>query len=115
MALAIFGIAAGGVLAALGNHLKNVSFMQDHSRALRIASRELNAARRAALPQEGEIEGAQDRFFWTVRTTTEGLGEWPGLEGAAGTPMILSVVVQWGDRADGPLTGRVRLDGLEVF
>jgi len=57
VALAIFAIAAGGTLVALGHHLKNVSFLQDHSRAVRIASREMNALRRMTTLSEEETEG----------------------------------------------------------
>jgi type II secretion system protein I len=115
VALAIFGIAAGGVLVALGHHLKNVSFLQDHSRAVRIASREMNALRRMTSFEEGETEGAEDRFSWTAQVTTEGLDEWTGLEDATGTPALLSVTVQWSDSEGGPSLGKVHLDGFDVF
>ncbi len=115
MALAIFAIAAGGTLVALGHHLKNVSFLQDHSRAVRIASREINALRRMTTVPEEETEGSEDRFSWTSLAGTEGLDEWSGLTSATGTPVRLSVTVQWSDSAGGPATGKVRLDGFEVF
>lgn len=113
VALAIFAIAAGGTLVALGHHLKNVSFLQDHSRAVRIASREMNAMRR--VKSVSETEGSEDRFSWTSLVSTEGLDEWPGLTSATGTPVRLSVTVQWSDSAGGPVAGKVRLDGFEVF
>lgn len=115
MALAIFAIAAGGVLVALGHHLKNVSFLQDHSRAVRIASREMDAMRRLKSAAEEEKDGSEDRFSWTSLTSTEGLDEWPGLTSATGTPVRLSVAVQWSDSAGGPAAGKVRLDGFEIF
>ena len=115
MALAIFAIAAGGVLVALGHHLKNVSFLQDHSRAVRIASREMNAMRRMPTALEEVVEGSEDRFSWKSLASTEGLEEWPGLTSSTGTPVRLSVTVQWSDSAGGPATGKVRLDGFEVF
>jgi type II secretion system protein I len=115
VALAIFGVAAGGVLVALGHHLKNVSFLQDHSRAVRIASREMNTLRRMTTFEEGETEGAEDRFSWVSQVTTEGLDEWPGLEDATGTPALLSVTVQWSDSEGGPSLGKVHLDGFDVF
>lgn len=115
VALAIFGIAAGGVLVALGHHLKNVAFMQDHARAVRIASREMNTLRQMKTFEEGETAGAEDRFTWTKLVTTEGLDEWPGLAEAAGTPALLSVTVQWSDSEGGPSLGKVHLDGFEVF
>jgi len=115
VALAIFAIAAGGVLVALGHHLKNVSFLQDHSRAVRIASREMDAMRRLKSAAEEEKDGSEDRFSWTSLTSTEGLDEWPGLTSATGTPVRLSVAVQWSDSAGGPAAGKVRLDGFEIF
>jgi len=115
VALAIFAIAAGGVLVALGHHLKNVSFLQDHARAVRIASREMDTMRRLKSATEEEKEGSEDRFSWTSLTSTEGLDEWPGLTSATGTPVRLSVTVQWSDSAGGPAAGKVRLDGFEVF
>ncbi len=115
VALAIFGIAAGGVLVALGHHLKNVSFMQDHARAVRIASREMNTLRQMKTFEEGETDGAEDRFTWTKLVATEGLDEWPGLAEATGTPALLSVTVQWSDSEGGAPLGKVHLDGFEVF
>jgi type II secretion system protein I len=115
VALAIFAIAAGGVLVALGHHLKNVSFLQDHARAVRIASREMDTMRRLKSATEEEKDGSEDRFSWTSLTSTEGLDEWPGLTSATGTPVRLSVTVQWSDSAGGPAAGKVRLDGFEVF
>ena len=115
VALAIFAIAAGGTLVALGHHLKNVSFLQDHSRAVRIASREMNALRRMTTLPEAEKEGSEDRFSWISTAGTEGLEEWPGLTSSTGTPMRLSVAVQWSDREGAPATGKVRLAGFEVF
>ncbi len=115
VALAIFGIAAGGILVALGHHLKSVSFMQDNARAVRIATREMNALRRTASLDEEETAGAEDRFSWTTLVSTEGLAEWPGLENANGTPVLLSVTVQWSDSEGGPALGKVHLDGFEVF
>ena len=112
IALAIFGIAAAGVLAALGNHLKNTTFMNDHARAVRIASREMDSLRRApagsSVFAESEITGSEDEFVWTAQITTDGLEEWPGIADASGTPMLLTVTVEWNG-------GRVRLDGFEVF
>jgi len=115
VALAIFGIAAGGVLVALGHHLKNVSFLQDHARAVRIASREMNALRRTADADAGEMDAFEDRFFWTTQVRTDGLDDWPGLEDSAGTPARLSVTVQWSDSEGGPPLGKVHLDGFDIF
>jgi type II secretion system protein I len=115
LALAIFGISAVGVLVALGNHLKNVSFLQDHARAVRIASREMNAMRRLTAFEEGETEGSEDRFTWTKQLTTEGLDVWPGLDAASGTPVLLAVTVKWSDTEGGSAVGKVHLDGFEVI
>lgn len=115
VALAIFGIAAGGVLVALGHHLKNVSFLQDHEHAVRIASREMNAMRRLPAFEEAETSGVEDRFSWTSQITTDGLDDWPGLDSATGTPARLSVTVQWSDREGGPALGKVHLDGFDVL
>jgi len=114
VALAIFGIAAGGILVALGHHLKNVTYLKDYAQAVRIASREMNALRRNASLDVPE-EGADGRFVWTAEVSTDGLDEWPGLENADGTPVRLAVTVQWRDHADGPALGKVHLDGFEVF
>ena len=115
VALAIFAIAAGGILVALGHHLKNVSFLQDHSRAVRIASREMNALRRMTTLPEEETEGSEERFKWTSTATTDGLDDWPGLTSSTGTPVRLSVTVQWSDSEGGPATGKVHLDGFAVY
>ena len=115
VALAIFGIAAGGILVALGHHLKNVSFLQDNSRAVRIASREMNAMRRMTTLPEEEAEDSEGRFSWTSTATADGLDEWPGLTSATGTPVRLSVTVQWSDSEGGPATGKVHLDGFSVY
>ena len=115
VALAIFAIAAGGVLVALGHHLKNVSFLQDHSRAVRIASREMNALRRMTSLPEEEKEGSEDRFTWVSQVNTDGLDEWPGLDSSTGTPARISVTVQWSDSEGGPSSGKVHLDGFGVF
>jgi type II secretion system protein I len=114
VALAIFGIAAGGVLVALGHHLKNVSYLQDHARAVRIASREMNALRRNA-SIEDELEGSDGRFVWTAQAVTDGLDDWPGLENTESTPARLSVTVQWSDSEGGPVAGQVKLDGFDIF
>lgn len=115
VALAIFAIAAGGVLVALGHHLKNVSFLQDHSRAVRIASREMNVLRRMTTLPEEEKEGSEDRFSWVSTASTEGFDEWPGLTSATGTPARISVTVQWSDSEGRTPSGKVRLDGFGVF
>lgn len=114
VALAVFGIAAGGVLVALGHHLKNVSFLQDHGRAVRIASREMNAMRRLPAFEEAETNGVEDRFSWISQITADGLDDWPGLDSATGTPARLSVTVQWSDGEGGPALGKVHLDGFDV-
>jgi hypothetical protein len=67
-----------------------------------------------SLPED-VTEGSDGRFAWTSQVSTEGLEEWPGLDSANGTPVLLKVTVQWSDSEGGPLTGKVHLDGVEVF
>lgn len=115
VALALFAIAASGILTAMGNHLKQVSFMQDHAHALRLATREMNALRRMKVLEAGETAGVEGRFTWQTAAETEGFDDWPGLAGLPGTPARLRVSVQWGDTEAGPTNGQVRLDGFAYF
>ncbi|MFA5689173.1 MAG: prepilin-type N-terminal cleavage/methylation domain-containing protein [Kiritimatiellales bacterium] len=108
IALTILGIAAGGILTALGSHLKNVTFIKDHAQAVRIATREMDSLRRAPEFSEDEISGDENGFAWTAGITTEGFDEWPGIEFAAGTPAQLNITVTW----DG---GKVQMSGFKVF
>lgn len=114
VALAVFGIAAGGILVALGHHIKNVSYIQDHARAVRIASREMDSLRRIQTLEE-ETDGSEDRFSWVTQVSTDGMDDWPGLDEADGAPVLLTVTVEWRDHEEGPVTGRVRLEGFDVF
>ena len=119
VALTIFAIGAGGILVALGNHLRNVSYMEDQARAVRIASREINELRRAEEYDDNEYEGSEDRFVWEARMHSEDLSQWPVIddveESADGTPAQLEAVVRWSDVAGGELTHQVRLEGFDVF
>jgi type II secretion system protein I len=89
VALAVFGIAAGGMLVTLGHHIKNVSYIQNHARAVRIASREMDSLRRVQSLEE-ETDGSEDRFNWTAQVSTDGMDEWPGIDDVDGTPVLLT-------------------------
>lgn len=115
VALALFAIAASGILVAMGNHLKQVSFMQDHAHAVRLATREMNVLRRMTVFEAGENTGVEGRFTWKTTAETDGLDDWPGLTGLPGTPARLSVTVQWSDAEVGPTNGQVRLDGFAYY
>ena len=115
VALALFAIAASGILVAMGNHLKQVSFMQDHAQAVRLATREMNALRRMSVLEAGENTGVEGRFTWKATAETDGLDDWPGLSGLPGTPARLCVTVHWSDREAGPTNGQVRLDGFAYY
>jgi hypothetical protein len=107
------------MLVALGNHLRNVSYMEDQARAVRIASREINELRRSEEYEEMETEGAEDRFVWVAEMHSDDLSEWPAIdaieESSGETPAQLRVVVRWSDVDEGELTHQVRLEGFEVF
>ena len=115
VALTVFAIAASGILTALGNHLRQVSYVQDQAKALRLAAREMDALRRMSPFEAGEVSGTEDRFTWTATADAEGLDDWPGLADAPGIPARLRVVVSWSDEADGPTNGVVRLDGFAHY
>ena len=119
VALTVFAIGAGGMLVALGNHLRNVSYIEDQARAVRIASREINELRRSEEYEAMETEGAEDRFVWVAEMHSDDLSEWPAIdaieESSGGTPAQLRVVVRWSDVEAGELTHQVRLEGFEVF
>jgi type II secretion system protein I len=119
VALTVFAIGAGGMLAALGNHLRNVSYMESHARAVRIATRELNDLRLSDEFEEMEEEGEDGRFVWVSRMHTEGLEDWPAVdvieEDSGKTLARLEVVVQWSNVEGGELTHKVRLEGCDIF
>ena len=120
VALTIFAIGAGGILVALGNHLRSVSYMEDQSRAVRIASREINELRRSEEYDDMGYEGSEDRFVWVAQMHSDDLSRWPAIDDIEdsaddGTPAQLEVVVRWSDVAGGELTHQVRLEGFDVF
>ena len=66
VALVVFSIGVSGLLVALGYHLKDITFTQDHARAVRIASREMNTLRRMKYFPEQEVSGEEGRFVWSA-------------------------------------------------
>lgn len=121
IALVIFAITVGGLLETLGNHLRNVSFTEDHARAVRIASREMNSLRRLTYFSEEEIQGEEGRFVWLATVEESDLDDMPGMDSSeessrnASKPCLMNVTVQWSDSAGGELTKRVNLQGYELF
>lgn len=118
VALAVFGIAAGGMLAVLGNHMRDVSYMQDQARAVRIARREMDTLQRMSTFQPLEDSGEEDRFSWTTLVTDDIPVEVPGEEfndDAASDDEILAyleVQVSWSETSGGSPSKRVRLRAL---
>lgn len=118
VALAVFGIAAGGMLAVLGNHMRDVSYMQDQARAVRIARREMDTLQRMSTFQPLEDSGEEDRFSWTTLVTDDIPVEVPGEEfndDAASDAEILAyleVQVSWSETSGGSPSKRVRLRAL---
>ncbi len=120
VALVVFAIGVSGMLVALGHHMKEVSFSEDHARAIRIATREMNALRRFKYIPNTEIEGEEGRYIWTAEVeemdddlpgvTSDEAGRSRGLK-----PYAMSVLVQWSDVEGGELRRKVELQGLELF
>ncbi len=120
VALVVFAIGVSGMLVALGHHMKDVSFSEEYARALRIATREMNALRRFKFVPTAEIEGGQGRYVWTAAIeemddelpgmTSDEAGRSRGLQ-----PYSMSVLVQWSDVEGGELRRKVELQGLELF
>ena len=118
IALTVFAIGAGGMLMALGNHLRNVSFLEDQAHAVRIAARELDELRTSEEFDEEEVTGSEGRFVWVARMHIDDVSEWPEIdtieEDSELTIAQLDVVVQWGDVDGGDMTHRVHLEGLNA-
>jgi len=120
VALVVFAIGVSGMLVALGHHMKDVSFSEDHARGIRIATREMNALRRFKFVPTVEIEGEEGRYVWIAEVeemdddlpgiTSDEAGRSRGLK-----PYALSVLVQWSDVEGGELRRKVELRGLELF
>ena len=120
IALVVFAIGVSGMLVALGHHMKEVSFSEDHARAIRIATREMNALRRFKFMPDSEMTCEQGRYVW--RTEVEEVDdELPGITideaglSGASKPCSMSVLVQWSDVEGGELKRKVELQGLELF
>jgi type II secretion system protein I len=118
VALAVFAIAAGGLLAVLGNHMRDVSYLQDQARAVRIARREMDALQRMSSFQTLEESGESGRFSWTRRMTEELPEDLPGEEfadssaGDSDVLALLQVEVAWSETDGGEPANRVRLQAL---
>lgn len=121
VALAVFAIGAGGMLTVLGSHLRDVSYLKDQARAVRIARSKLDELRRIRAYEPLEESGTEDRFSWVCRVTDEGTDEIPGEEffnDAVSDPDILAslqVVVSWSETEGGALSKKVRLSALHSF
>lgn len=120
VALVVFAIGVSGMLVALGHHMKDVSFSEDYARAIRIATREMNALRRFKYVPSSEIEGEDGRYVWTA-TVEEIDDDLPGVtsdesgKSRALKPCNMAVLVQWSDVEGGELKRKVELQGLELF
>jgi len=121
VALVIFSIAVGGMMVGLGYHLKDVSFTEDHARAVRIASREMNMLRRLSYFPEEEFEGEEDRFAWFAMVEETDMDDMPGMDSTeessrnAYNPCLMSVRVEWAEVDGGERTKNVSLQGYELF
>ena len=120
VALVIFTIGVSGMLVTLAHHMRDISFTQEHARAIRIATREMNRLRRVRFVPEEESTGEDGRYSWlaVVEEVEEDL---PGMiDGEAGKskglkPYEMSLVVQWSDVPGGELSRKVQLHGVELF
>jgi prepilin-type N-terminal cleavage/methylation domain-containing protein len=120
VALVVFAIGVSGMLVALGHHMKDVSFSEDYARAIRIATREMNALRRVKYLSEVEMTGEEGRYVWTAEVE-EMDEELPGVtsdesgKSRALKPCAMSVLVQWSEIEGSDLSRKVELQGLELF
>ena len=120
VALVIFAIGVSGMLVTLAHHMRDVSFSEDHARAIRIATREMNRLRRARAVPDEESEGEEGRYSWEAMVE-EMDEELPGVtDGEAGKtralkPYQISLTVRWSDIAGGEPRRKVALQGLELF
>lgn len=121
VALVVFAVGVTGMLVALGHHMKDVSFSEEHARAIRIATREMNALRRLKYIPDSETEGEEGRYIWTATVEEMDETELPGVttdeagKSRALKPCTMSVLVQWSDVEGGELKRKVELQGLELF
>jgi prepilin-type N-terminal cleavage/methylation domain-containing protein len=121
VALVVFSIGVSGLLVALGYHLKDITFTEDHAHAVRIASREMNALRRMKYFPEQEVTGEEGRFTWTATAEEADYDELPGVtsddvsSSQSLKPCMMDVTVEWSEEAGGERNRKVRLQGLELF
>jgi len=120
VALVIFAIGISGMLVTLAHHMRDISFTEDHARAVRIATREMNRLRRARYLPEAETAGEDGRYTWEA-VVEEVEEELPGIPDSergktrALKPYEMSIVVRWGDVVGGEQNRKVELRGLELF
>ena len=121
VALVVFSIGVSGLLVALGYHLRDITFTEDHARAVRIASREMNAMRRMEYFPEQEISGQEGRFVWIATAEEADDDGLPGItsdevsSSRALKPCRMDVTVQWSEEEGGELNRKVNFQGLELF
>ena len=120
VALVVFAIGVTGLLVALGNNLRDINFAKDHARAVRIATREMDALRRSTYIPEPS-NGEEGRFSWSSEIMAIDLADLPGMDSDdagrtdANAPCQMEVVVAWSDDAGGELNHKVAMNGIELF
>jgi len=121
VALVVFSIGVGGLMVGMGYHLKDISYIEDHAHAVRIASREMNALRRLNRIPEEETHGEEGRFVWFVQVeemdsdTLPGMGITEENSRNAYQPCLMTVIVRWADIEGAEPTRQVTLKGIELF
>lgn len=121
VALVVFAIGVTGMLAALGNNLRDINYTKDHARAMRIASREMNTLRRLTYIPEAESAGEEGRFSWMAEVFALDIEDLPGMDSDdAGksdvhVPCRMEITVSWSDDVGGEPAGRIKLSGIELF
>jgi len=120
VALVVFAIGVSGLLVALARHIKTVSFSEDHTTAVQIASREMATLRRFRFVPPPEEEGENGRFSWIIRAD-EINEELPGTtdneqhRSRGLKPFFISVQVSWSEVENGKQNHKIELKGIELF
>lgn len=121
VALLVFSIGVTGMLAALGQNLRDINYTKDHALAVRIATREMNTLRRSTYTPDSEASGEEGRFSWRAESNLMDISDLPGMdssdEGQTSelVPCEMEVLVSWSDDVGGELTHKVKLNGIELF